>query len=77
MLIGLKNIRYELEQTAKRVTPFPHTLFVGPRGAGKTTLSKELGRITGQRFIEINAPALDKQKLYQILLATNKKILGQ
>lgn len=72
MLIGLKNIRYELERTAKKVKPFPHILFIGPRGAGKTTLSKYLGSITEQRFIELNAPALDKQKLYQVLLGTKK-----
>lgn len=37
---------------------------------GKTVLSREIGRITHQRFIELNAPALDKKRLYVVLLNT-------
>jgi holliday junction DNA helicase RuvB len=66
--VGLKHILYELKLVAESRKPFPHTLFKGPRGCGKTVLSREIGIITGQRLIELNAPALDKKRMYVTLL---------
>jgi Holliday junction DNA helicase RuvB len=68
--VGLKSILYELKLIASKTSTFPHSLFKGPRGCGKTVLSREIGRITHQRFIELNAPALDKKRLYVVLLNT-------
>lgn len=65
--IGLKNVLWEIGLLIKQ-SPFPHILFTGPRGSGKTQLSKYIGEVTGANFVEINAPALDKKKLYTTLL---------
>lgn len=67
--VGLKNLTDELHTIAKMVKPFPHTLLHGPRGCGKTSLSREIGKITGQRLVEVNAPVMDKMKMYNLLLA--------
>ena len=70
--IGLSSTIYELKLVASKAKPFPHILFKGPRGCGKTTLSRYIGEITSQRFIEVNSPSLDKKKLYTLLLSTKR-----
>jgi Holliday junction DNA helicase RuvB len=65
--IGLKNVLWEVGLLLQQ-KPFPHTLFTGPRGSGKTKLSQYIGAQAGVPFVEINAPALDKKKLYTTLL---------
>jgi len=37
---------------------------------GKTVLSRQVGLITGQRLVELNGPALDKKRIYTVLLNT-------
>lgn len=68
--IGLNNLVEEVKTIAKMVRPFPHTLLYGPRGCGKTSMSREIGKISGQRLIEVNAPVMDKAKMYNLLLST-------
>lgn len=70
-MIGLTNIQYELQLLAK-AEQFPHILFDGPRGTGKTTLAHFIQGLTGNRFREFNCASLDKEKLYQILLSTKR-----
>ena len=48
--------------------PFPHVLFTGPAGTGKTSLARGIATLVGQSFFEIPAPMLtDRVSLVRML----------
>ena len=59
-LIGQDGVTRELAAAAqgsrRRGLPFPHTLFVGPAGTGKTTLARGVAALTGARLVTANGP---------------------
>lgn len=67
--VGLTKLLTEIQTVAHNSITFPHIIFKGPRGSGKTVLARHLAQVAGKRLIELNAPALDKQKIYQVLVS--------
>jgi Holliday junction DNA helicase RuvB len=52
----LARLRAAAEGSRAREHPFPHTLFVGPAGTGKTTLARGVAACRGARLVEAVAP---------------------
>ena len=65
-IIGQKNIKEVLKiqiEACKKVNKiFPHTIFLGPSGTGKTTIARQLANTLGYRFKETNAASLKNKE---------------
>lgn len=64
-LIGLKNIRYELDRLKGVI---PHICLSGPRGTGKTTVAKYVATSKKKKLIFVTGNTLKKQELLNILI---------
>jgi Holliday junction DNA helicase RuvB len=72
-IVGLQRVLNRLEITAKgrraRGQCFPHTLFFGPPGTGKTTLAQSVAAAYGSRLHRITGPLLQDAHVLVGLLA--------
>jgi holliday junction DNA helicase RuvB len=55
------NLSIFLKAAKKRKEPLEHTLFYGPPGLGKTTLSMIIAKEMGSKLFQVSGPAIDKQ----------------
>ena len=62
-------MRVTAQAAAKRGEAFPHTLFVGPAGTGKTTLARASAQHLGAALHEATGPLLQSQQALLGLLA--------
>ncbi len=58
------------EGARARGRPFPHTLFTGPAGTGKTRLARGIAASLGRRPVEITAPLVTERATWVRLLAS-------
>lgn len=58
----ITNLEIALSSAKQREAPFPHTLFSGPSGLGKTTLAGILASEMGSEMVTLHGPNLEKPK---------------
>jgi len=71
-LVGLKKILEEIDINAQISQPFPHILFIGSRGSGKTTLANYITAKVKGRAVVLNATTVTFQQLQSIILSLKK-----
>ena len=64
MIVGLEKIRKELANYKQ----YPHILFTGARGTGKTLLSKYIAKQAGKELIFLTGNTITSQKLLKVFL---------
>ncbi len=65
----LDRLRWTLQGRSARGAPFPHTLFCGPAGTGKTTIARALAAHAGAPLVEASGPALASVPAVDAILA--------
>ncbi len=66
----VQRLRVIAEGARARGRPFPHTLFTGPAGTGKTRLARGIAACLGRRSIEVSAPLATDRAAWLRLLAS-------
>ena len=71
-LIGLEKIVEEIKILKQKNSVFPHTLLVGPRGVGKTTISRYVSQLVNKETYFTTGATLDKTDLFRYLTMMTK-----
>ncbi len=66
----VQRLRTVARGAAARGKPFPHTLFSGPAGTGKTRLARGIATCLGRRTLEVSAPLVTERTTWLRLLAS-------